>query len=83
MTNLGRMQAAARALEDLLEHLTPTQVAVAAKLLAIQNAQYRHLHGEIPTPEIMGFLTGSVSEDDAVLIADGLEKLAELLSKLA
>jgi hypothetical protein len=79
MTQLDRYDVALRSLSAALSNASQEQIVLTAQLLAVENAAYRSTFGALTIPPILPLLLGSVKEDEAALLADGMEHLISLL----
>jgi hypothetical protein len=67
--------------DELLEKATKEQLAVVARILALQSAHYARMHGEVPLPNVFELLKiTEIGEKELELLRDGTEALVGVLA---
>jgi hypothetical protein len=80
MTDLERFQAYAALADDLLQAATPDQMVEGLKILALNLAAYKALHGEIPQTEVLETLrSDTIGDGMAARLADSMAQLCGVM----
>jgi hypothetical protein len=67
--------------DELLEKATKEQLAVVARILALQSAHYARIRGELPLPNLFELLKiTEIGEKELELLRDGAEALVGVLA---
>ena len=81
LTGYGRLAEFSKLTERMLAQSSKEAVADAARLLAAQLAHYQRKFGVLPTDGVLDLLgKQDLTEEEAGLVADGLETLAVALA---
>jgi hypothetical protein len=81
LTGYGRLTEFSKLTERMLAQASKAGVADAARLLAAQLALYQRKFGTLPTDGVLDLLgKQDLTEQEAGLVADGLETLAVALA---
>lgn len=68
--------------DTLIAKADKVEVAETARLLALNLAHYRRLHGEIPFDETMALLDDGTQQEQIQLVSDGMEILIGVLGNI-
>ncbi len=81
LTGYGRLTEFSRLTDRMLAQASREAVAQAARLLAAQLSHYQRKFGALPTDTVIELLARQdLTEEEAGLVADGLENLAVALA---
>jgi hypothetical protein len=81
LTGYGRLNEFSKLTDRMLTQSSKETVADAARLLAAQLAHYQRKFGALPTDGVLDLLgKQDLTEEEAGLVADGLENLAVALA---
>ena len=70
-----------RLTDKMVDDVSKSQIAEAARILALQIGHYQRKFGSLPLDETMNLLTAeSLTEEEAGWVADGLELLAAVIA---
>lgn len=83
MADLSRFAEYSKLADLLIERSSKDQLAECARLLALNLAHYQGLFGEVPLNDTLALVGATEPNDDqAVLLADGMEILVGLLGNV-
>lgn len=83
MADLSRFAEYSKLADLLIERSSKEQLAECARLLAMNLAHYQGLYGEVPLNDTLALVGATEPNDDqAVLLADGMEILVGLLGNV-
>lgn len=83
MADLSRFAEYSKLADLLIERSSKEQLAECARLLALNLAHYQGLYGEVPLTDTLALVDAIEPNDDqAVLLADGMEILIGLLGNV-